>query len=531
VAPTRRAVSSGKVFRVALFGPLRSRYLDRDLSLSFEQHTLEMGSLPLCFIVTEPSSISKADQQRRRSKALSHAAIVSYARRNPKFSGWVHVQADEPAASSFQLPVPSKGGARRGTPKAGLGPRVHAVATTDAPSPSDFQRSLEAISPHNPLCEQLDPFLKTACWLTLRERNALHQCRASKLESRSIITNCKLDLLATPVRIYGTRPGSLYCPVRDMNVPQIQLNPLWLQWTLLFAEHSTMPAGPHRSTAVLARRAQIYTYMNELVSNSETRFSDATITGLAFGSLIEWQVGSLDVARQHLGFVRHTLLAGRSGAQPLPTFTALCTYTKILWVGLGSQAFRSSQSLSLAIGRFTRTFRAMQEDAKNISTEDGESYTTPQEAHRPLSGATSHIYRRLRSRLFDPGTVLHGFLVPLPQEDVVYASHQLTLLWLINSILHQLRDDPDQEAEFLRTLHNYLESHDNPSPFTSAKRRTGTHIAGQGLKHFTLTGMVVHIASLLSLPELGCMQEQNCGMSGILWDNVDMGKCPAHSSQ
>jgi hypothetical protein len=149
-------------------------------------------------------------------------------------------------------------------------------------------------------------------------------------------------------------------------VPQIQLNRLWVQWTLLYAERFTIPDDSQKAVVLLARRAKIYAYINELIADSTTRVSDTTITGLAFGSLIEWRVGSLDLARRHLAFVRHTLLPQRAATQPLSFFTGFCAYVNLLWVGLGIHAFTSLQILTAAIERFLRIQSSMQRHAMDL---------------------------------------------------------------------------------------------------------------------------------------------------------------------
>ena len=141
-----------------------------------------MPPTPLCFIVSEPSTLSKADQKRRRSKALSHAAIVAYTRRNLGSSEWFQVQGsggkvktaeweDEP-----QRERKMNGGARG----------CDLIAISKKPSTGKLNSQgvrIESPAPrvtvHNEsrLYEELDPFLKPASTLSSHERNVLHHCK------------------------------------------------------------------------------------------------------------------------------------------------------------------------------------------------------------------------------------------------------------------------------------------------------------------------------------------------------------------
>lgn len=136
-----------------------------------------MPPAQLCFIVSEPTTLSKADNQRRRMKALSHAAIVSYTRRNPANKGWIQVATAPsfaPSAQSrknCQLPSRDKrNGSNNGSPEFTKGEQHSQQA----------QSKRDDLCSHGWLdtavCEELDPFLKTAFALSRRERSLLHQC-------------------------------------------------------------------------------------------------------------------------------------------------------------------------------------------------------------------------------------------------------------------------------------------------------------------------------------------------------------------
>ncbi|KIW72754.1 hypothetical protein PV04_00929 [Phialophora macrospora] len=314
-----------------------------------------------------------------------------------------------------------------------------------------------------------------------------------------------------------------------MNVPQIQLNHLWVQWTLLYAERFTIPDDSQKAVVLLARRAKIYAYINELIADSATRLSDTTITGLAFGSLIEWQVDSLDLARQHLAFVRHTLLPQRDTTQSLSFFTGFCAYVCLLWVGLGVHAFTSLETLTAAIERFLRIQSGMQQHAMGLPVHYLK-LTNPIPAMRESKLVQSRQrYVASRDRTFGASSTLRRFLVVQDPKDMAFSSHQLILLWIVNKILFELRDDLEMSAEFLDTLYRYVESHGDPSPFGSVTTPRSTHPRGSGLKTFTIIAIVGHISGSY-LPKANPeavdwsseMQVQNNRPLLRFWESVDM---------
>lgn len=342
------------------------------------------------------------------------------------------------------------------------------------------------------------------------------------------------DLLTTPIRIYGTHAGTLYCPVRDMNVPQIQLNRLWLQWTLLYAERFAIPDDSQKAITLLARRAKIYAYINKLITDKLACISDTTITGLAFGSLIEWQVGSLELARQHLGFVRHTLLPQRTGTQALSFFAGFCVYSSLLSVGLGSHAFASSEAMFAAVGQFLGTMSSMQE--LSIEMAEGTRYKQPSNSERqPDLLASLRGFMTSRQRAFGLSSTLHNFLVPLDLGDPVLFSHQLVLLWVINRMLLELHDNLKMSAGFLDTLYRCVESHNDPSPFGSEGIRRKAQDADSPLKPFTVMSMVNHVSSSYLRgvefnPVDGNTRKDIRDERALqyCWENVDMGEYINH---
>lgn len=138
-----------------------------------------MAPAQLCFIISEPTTLSKADQQRRRMKALSHAAIVSYTRRNPANKGWAQI-ATAPSFASLAK-------SRKKSPDKQTGGSNGPPEVTDGEQKSqkpDLERNNPESSPAHAghgwmstaIYEELDPFLKTAFPLSSHERSLLHQC-------------------------------------------------------------------------------------------------------------------------------------------------------------------------------------------------------------------------------------------------------------------------------------------------------------------------------------------------------------------
>ena len=306
---------------------------------------------------------------------------------------------------------------------------------------------------------------------------------------------------------------------------QIQENRLWLQWTLLFAERFAIPDKAKRALALLARKAKIYACINELVADPTTRSSDNTIAGLSFGSLIEWQVGSLELARQHLGFLWHTLLPQRVGLQTMSVFGGFSTYLSLIGVGLGIHAFANMQMLSAAVERFLSIISAMQKQvlkARQQQSADGQM--------RESSGSFQH-YMLSRKRAFAASSVLHSVLTSEHPINSVLSCHQLVLLWVINKMLFELRSDVEMASEFLDTMHRYVESYDNPSAFSPSISPNNARKAGSGLKVFAVNAVVGHISTSF-IPKVDSRavdwtSEMKPSRNRCLlrfWENVDMGE-------
>lgn len=263
---------------------------------------------------------------------------------------------------------------------------------------------------------------------------------------------------------------------------------------MLYAERFASPDAAQKVVTLLARRAKIYAYINELIADTSACVADTTIAGLAFGSLIEWQVGSLELARQHLGFVRHTLLPKRTGSQALPFFTGLCIYNNILSVGLGKHAFQSSQTMKAAVRKFVSIMSVMQQQPSETQGRNLQQKQPLTVGQGSGSAAEWWAYLLRRQKIFGRSSILYHFLVPVDPEDALYSSHQLVLLWTLNKMLLELRRDLRMSAEFLDELYRYVESVDNPSPFGSREPREKTRKTTSNLKPFTVTSMIGYIS-------------------------------------
>lgn len=253
--------------------------------------------------------------------------------------------------------------------------------------------------------------------------------------------------------------------------------------------------------------------------------------GLAFGSLIEWQVESLEVAQRHLGFVRHTLLSRRGPLRTISFSVGFYVTVMQLWVGLGPYAFLDGYALDTTVDQLVKIISAMQQWTVNMPIYCPRGSSSSQ--LKGQAGLTARIRRHwvIRHRVLGARSTLNGFLGPADSPNASYFQHSLTLLWLINKMLWELRDDLDMSEAFLETLHKYVESHDSISSFSSHIPQTEEHLRGSGLKPFTVVALVEHISSFF-LPKHNPNAIDWTSLPGLepdrpllrFWENVNMSK-------
>lgn len=264
----------------------------------------------------------------------------------------------------------------------------------------------------------------------------------------------------SPATVYGVSPGALHCPVRYTTFQSIQTNNTWLLWTLLSAEMFAPGLDEAEKTVrILSRRSQIYRYMNKLISDPATRFSDSTIMGLNFAGLVESRIGSLTSARKHLAAVRN-LIADRGGMQVLPVEISIPTCCIWTWVGLGSHAFSDLMSLEIALEMFKSNMMGIHRwmpSLLDVVDDDGSAVSR-------ISRTLLARYLLARIRIFSSFSPLYRFVGGSCYEGIEnQARSHVALLWAINQILYELRDDYKQATGFLDALYRYVESADETS--------------------------------------------------------------------
>jgi hypothetical protein len=270
-----------------------------------------------------------------------------------------------------------------------------------------------------------------------------------------------LDLTVSPGIIYGTRPGALYCPVRDGTVHMIQGNTIWLQYTLLSAETSAIgKIAAQTFVPILHRRSQIYRVMSRLVADPRTRCNDHTITGLGFAALVENRMGNIASARKHAIAARN-LVRIRSESDPIPDEISMPTFCILVAIGLDAQALPHRSLLEGKIEMFVSDLANVQRWASQSTTVSALSLF---HSARGLSGHSKN-YFLAKSRVLGRFSLLHSYLMPQcnEQADTEKRCHA-ALIWILNKILYGLRDDYEQSIFFLNALHRHVESAIEPSP-------------------------------------------------------------------
>jgi hypothetical protein len=250
------------------------------------------------------------------------------------------------------------------------------------------------------------------------------------------------------------------------------------------------PEDSARAVRILSRRSQIYSHMNKLISDPATRFSDNTIMGLNFAGLIESRLGSLASARKHLAAVRD-LIMQRGGMKMLPLAISIPTCYIWNWVGLGSHAFQNLQALENALDVFKSNMRGIREwmpRLLNVVDDDGNTV-------RRISRTVLARYLLARVRIFSSFSPLYRFIGQSYYEgsDDQAQSHA-ALLWAINQILYEARDDYKQAIRFLDAFYRYIESADEIDPDTIQIPVKG--VKPSGLKTITVLNFLGRVDEL-----------------------------------
>jgi hypothetical protein len=290
--------------------------------------------------------------------------------------------------------------------------------------------------PTFPSNDNLDPFLPLAGPVTHRDRNMLHYY---------------LSLM--PSAVYGTSKDAPDCLVRDQTIPFVQMNDTWLRWVLVLAEtHRLGTAAAEISPSILARKTYLYRIMFEMVANTETRYSDITITALSYASWAEGRSSTLEKAQNHLLGVKH-LVQARGGFARLDLKISTPILYPFVWLGVGAGFFPDVRSLESAIAAFLRLMRSMQEWQWQYQQDFIWSYLADVADSR-VQDHDFQEYVQARTQAFGPLSALRPFL-QVPFYDLTnriqYRSH-VTVLWMLNKTLWELRGDPSLCSRFLREL-------------------------------------------------------------------------------
>ncbi|KAK0121626.1 hypothetical protein ONS95_009914 [Cadophora gregata] len=302
-----------------------------------------------------------------------------------------------------------------------------------------------AVIPGNPACdsifvEQLDPFISLAAKTTPHERNLLHYY-----------------LIVTPARVYGTHESSLFCPVRDRTLVFVQRCNDWLQGVILSAEVDILGSkAAEESMSVLSRRASIYRSIREELSNPETRYSDAAITRITTIAVAEHRIGCSPAdAQRHLGIVKQ-LIVDRGDRWKRMPITIVSTF---IWLGSGIAAFPDLDSLETATSSFARSmssFCRQKSYRSELRREDSEHHQDQN---------LSRTYDQLLQQVFGPESSLSTFAQANFHDQIKthYRSY-LAIIWVLNRILYDLRDDMAKSIPFLRRLNNLIGTRGKTKP-------------------------------------------------------------------
>jgi hypothetical protein len=326
--------------------------------------------------------------------------------------------------------------------------RQHEVEQADSPEASNDSSPALTPSPDTSLSSfknHLNPFLRTAGPISHRDRNLLHYY-----------------LSEVPGAIYGNSRNAPNCLGRDTTVVHVQKNPICMQWTLLMAETYLLgSAAAESSPTILARKVYLYRKMYEMVAVPKTRFIDAAIISLTVGAYTYSRDDGLAKAQNHLKGVR-CLIEGRGGIARLVERTGFQVLNSFVCMGLGVGAIEGMALLEDAIASCSRGMRNMQR--RQIQVQEA---VTPYLAAADESCAQEQQvlkrYIAARNRALGPVSALRPFLQK-PFYDAGLRSHMrshVTLLWMLNKTLWDMREDYTASIHLLDELSRYVEAGDD----------------------------------------------------------------------
>ncbi|KAL2839504.1 hypothetical protein BJY01DRAFT_250458 [Aspergillus pseudoustus] len=112
------------------------------------------------------------------------------------------------------------------------------------------------------------------------------------------------DFVHVPALVYGTRPDTVFCSVRDGSFPMACLSDLALRWILIAAESTFAPSqggSPiSRRSSALRRKQHIYQAMGMALNQSPHAISDNLLGGMIMATVTESRIP--DPAACHVHF-------------------------------------------------------------------------------------------------------------------------------------------------------------------------------------------------------------------------------------
>jgi hypothetical protein len=201
--------------------------------------------------------------------------------------------------------------------------------------------------------------------------------------------------------------------------------------------------------------------MYEMVADPQTRYSDTTITALAFAAWAEGRASGLERAQSHLMGVKH-LIEGRGGINRLPTLVGYPILNPFTWLGVGTSAFADTLSLGSAIASFLGMMREMQHWQQQYLQAMVWSHL-PKISNSQGQEHDLRRYMEARNFALGPLSALRPFLqVPFYDSAIrpQLRSH-MALLWMLNKTLWELRGDHLLSSELLEELDRYITASDD----------------------------------------------------------------------
>ena len=306
----------------------------------------------------------------------------------------------------------------------------------------------------------LDPFYKSRAHLSVKDRNLLH----------SYFTLVPL--------YYGTSGESLYCPVREVTARAITENDIWLSAILLLEESrlaKQQAKDLSKYVPILTRRRNIYPLMRTRLGDDRQRTSNETIIGVVTTAIVEWRLGNFELSRKHMRAVV-MLLSLRGGMRAIQDISGSPGFVFLIgFVEMECTAYLEGPGcLHKAVKRLTQWLRLLQKWNKmlrEVSNDESDN-----DLYHIDETKMSQRYRYLsitatRELLFSESSTLHWYVDATNIKDrMAEIRCSLVLLYSMNNILWNLRDNEKKAVEFLEDL-IYTINRSAPAPVLEGGRK------------------------------------------------------------